>query len=189
MNPLQKIRLLVARGVLNLLRTNGLPMMQISLLEGETREEVERVQNYGHSGHPPAGSTLVAVAVGGSRDHLIVVACEHPQYSPDLKPGESAMYAQFGQLFKMDEQGNVTLKCRDFSIEASGNVSTQAAGNVEQRAGGALNMSATAGSHMEGGFNVETVTADSVTADGVKLEDHAHSGVQSGGDNTGGPVK
>ena len=167
MNPLQKIRLLVARGVLNLLRTSGLQMMQISLLEGETRDEVERVQNYGHSGHPPAGSTLVAVAVGGSRDHMIVVACEHPQYSPTLKSGESAMYAQFGQLFKMDEQGNVTLKCKDFSIEASGNVSTQAAGNVEQKAGGALNMS----------------------ADGVKLEDHAHSGVQSGGDNTGGPVK
>lgn len=56
MNPLQKIRLLVARGVLNLLRTSGLQMMQISLLEGETRDEVERVQNYGHSGQPPLGA-------------------------------------------------------------------------------------------------------------------------------------
>lgn len=184
MNPFQKMRLMVARGVFNFLKNSGLQVMQINLLEGETRDDVERVQNFGFSGHPPAGAVLVAVAVGGSRDHMMVVACEHPAYSPPLKSGESAMYAQFGQLFKMDEQGNVTLICRDFKVESSGDIDIQAAGNMGQRAGGRLDMAAQGGSNIQGGLD-----ADRVGVNGVDLETHTHSKVSEGNDISGEPVK
>ena len=197
MNPLQKMRLMVARGIVKLVQDSGLQLMQLDLLDEETRDGVERVQNYGHRGHPPQGSTVATVAVAGSRDHLVVVACEHPDHVPPLESGESAMYAMFGQLFKMDKEGNVTLVCKDFNIQASGNVTAAAAGNYTATAGGNLGISASGGMSMHGeggasltgGLQADSIVADKVVGGGVDVETHNHKGVTAGGDNTGEPNK
>ncbi len=197
MSPLQKIRLMVARGIVKLVQDSGLQLMQLDLLDEETRDGVERVQNYGHRGHPPQGSTVATVAVAGSRDHLVVVACEHPDHVPPLDSGESAMYAMFGQLFKMDKEGNVTLVCKDFNIQASGNVTAAAAGNYTATAGGNLGISASGGMSMHGeggasltgGLQADSIVADKLVGGGVDVETHNHKGVTAGGDNTGEPNK
>ncbi len=197
MNPLQKMRLMVARGIVKLVQDSGLQLMQLDLLDEETRDGVERVQNYGHRGHPPQGSTVATVAVAGSRDHLVVVACEHPDHVPPLDSGESAMYAMFGQLFKMDKEGNVTLVCKDFNIQASGNVTAAAAGNYTATAGGNLGISASGGMSMHGeggasltgGLQADSIVADKLVGGGVDVETHNHKGVTAGGDNTGEPNK
>lgn len=197
MSPLQKMRLMVARGIVKLVQDSGLQLMQLDLLDEETRDGVERVQNYGHRGHPPQGSTVATVAVGGSRDHLVVVACEHPDHVPPLESGESAMYAMFGQLFKMDKEGNVTLVCKDFNIQASGNVTAAAAGNYTATAGGNLGISASGGMSMHGeggasltgGLQADSIVADKLVGGGVDVETHNHKGVTAGGDNTGEPNK
>lgn len=204
MNPLQKMRLMVARGVVKLVKDAGLQLIQADLLADETRDGVERIQNYGYRGHPPQGSTVAAVAVEGSRDHLVVVACEHPDYVPKLNSGETAMYSMFGQLFKMDKDGNVTLTCKNFRIEASedvtttaknvtttadGNFQTQASGNASITATGGASMSGGAGATITGGLTADTIDADRVTANGVDVETHTHQGVLAGGDNTGAPNK
>ena len=197
MNPLQKMRLMVARGIVKLVQDSGLQLMQLDLLDEETRDGVERVQNYGHRGHPPQGSTVATVAVAGSRDHLVVVACEHPDHVPPLESGESAMYAMFGQLFKRDNEGNVTLVCKDFNIQASGNVTAAAAGNYTATAGGNLGISASGGMSMHGeggasltgGLQADSIVADKLVGGGVDVETHNHKGVTAGGDNTGEPNK
>ena len=197
MSPLQKIRLMVARGIVKLVQDSGLQLMQLDLLDEETRDGVERVQNYGHRGHPPQGSTVATVAVAGSRDHLVVVACEHPDHVPPLESGESAMYAMFGQLFKMDKEGNVTLVCKDFNIQASGNVTAAAAGNYTATAGGNLGISASGGMSMHGeggasltgGLQADSIVADKLVGGGVDVETHNHKGATAGGDNTGEPNK
>lgn len=179
MNPIQKLRLVVARGIVNLVKNAGLQEMQVNLLEGETRDEVERVQNFGYAGNPPAGATVVAVAVGGSRDHMMVVACEHPAYSPTLQSGETAMYAQFGQILKMDKDGNITLKCKSFKVVAEG--------DVNMNAGGAMNLAASAGSKITGGLAADKVDGQKVSSQGVVLDSHTHGGVAPGGGQTGVP--
>ena len=197
MNPLQKMRLMVARGIVKLVQDSGLQLMQLDLLDEETRDGVERVQNYGHRGHPPQGSTVATVAVAGSRDHLVVVACEHPDHVPPLESGESAMYAMFGQLFQMDKEGNVPLVCKDFNIQASGNVTAAAAGNYTATAGGNLGISASGGMSMHGeggasltgGLQADSIVADKLVGGGVDVETHNHKGVTAGGDNTGEPNK
>ena len=197
MNPLQKMRLMVARGIVKLVQDSGLQLMQLDLLDEETRDGVERVQNYGHRGHPPQGSTVATGAGAGSRDHLVVVACEHPDHVPPLESGESAMYAMFGQLFKMDKEGNVTLVCKDFNIQASGNVTAAAAGNYTATAGGNLGISASGGMSMHGeggasltgGLQADSIVADKLVGGGVDVETHNHKGVTAGGDNTGEPNK
>ena len=191
------MRLMVARGIVKLVQDSGLQLMQLDLLDEETRDGVERVQNYGHRGHPPQGSTVATVAVAGSRDHLVVVACEHPDHVPPLDSGESAMYAMFGQLFKMDKEGNVTLVCKDFNIQASGNVTAAAAGNYTATAGGNLGISASGGMSMHGeggasltgGLQADSIVADKLVGGGVDVETHNHKGVTAGGDNTGEPNK
>ncbi|WP_274570666.1 phage baseplate assembly protein V [Neisseria leonii] len=195
MNPLQKMRLMVARGVVRLIQDAGLQLVQADLLDEETRDGVERIQNYGHRGHPPQGSAVAAVAVAGSRDHLVVVACEHPDYVPPLESGETAMYAMFGQLFKMDKDGNVTLTCKNFTVNADGNIVQTATGNAQTTAGGNLGMNAGGGMSMEGaggatlkgGLKADEIIADKVVGGGVDLETHKHP--ETNGSQTEIPVK
>lgn len=108
---LQKMRLMVARGVVNLINdAGGLQTLQIDGLDGETRDDVERAQNFGLSSHPPKGSVPIMVAVGGSRDHLVAVAVDSEQHRPKgLNEGESVMYNAHGVRFLFDSEGNATL--------------------------------------------------------------------------------
>ena len=107
----QKMRLMIGRFVVNRVNdAGGLQIVQVDGLDGETRDGVERIQNFGHSGNPPAGAIGAGVSVMGSRDHLIVVACDHPDHRvKNLAPGESALYGAFGNLLKMDKDGNVVI--------------------------------------------------------------------------------
>ncbi len=74
---LRKLRLMVARAVVNLVNdANGLQLLQVSALADETRDGVERAQNYGLTSVPLPGATVVMVAVAGSRDHLMAVAVD-----------------------------------------------------------------------------------------------------------------
>lgn len=70
-----------------------LQLLQLGILDGETREGVERVQNYGLTSVPHAGALAAVVFVGGRRDHGLVVAVDDARHRPaGLQPGEVALY-------------------------------------------------------------------------------------------------
>ncbi len=94
----RRVRLMVGRAVLNLVNdAGGLQTLQVSALADETRDGVERVQNYGVSSVPLQGATVVMVSVAGVRDHLVAVAVDDPRYRPqDLQPGEVCIYTDEG---------------------------------------------------------------------------------------------
>lgn len=93
-----KLGLMVGRAVLLLVNDQlKLQGLQISLLADEVREDVERFQNYGFTSHPLPGAEAVAVAVGGSRDHLVVLAVDDRRYRvKGLQAGEVAIYTDEG---------------------------------------------------------------------------------------------
>lgn len=128
MNPFHRIRLMIARAVVNLVNdAGGLQLLQVNVLHGETRDEVERVQNFGLTSHPPAGSIPILAAVGGSRDHMVAVAVDSPEFRPKgLKPGETATYNAHGVLFYFDDQGNARLRCRRFIVDAAEHIDMSA---------------------------------------------------------------
>lgn len=133
------MRLMIGRFVVNRINdAGGLQIVQVDGLEGETRDGVERIQNFGHSGNPPAGAIGAGVSVMGSRDHLLLVACDHPDHRvKDLALGESALYGAFGNLFKMDKDGNAVLTANKLilnvqSVENNA-ASTTHSGNVAVR--------------------------------------------------------
>ncbi len=84
--------------------------LQVDMLNGETRDEVERVQNYGFTSVPLAGAEAVAVCVGGRRDHSIVIACDDRRYRlKGLTNGEVAIYTDEGDKIVMKRGGTIEL--------------------------------------------------------------------------------
>jgi phage baseplate assembly protein V len=89
-----------------------LQVVQLGLGEDETRDGLERFQQYGLTSVPLAGAEAVVLFVGGTRDHGLVVAVDDRRYRPTgLQPGEVAIYNSVG--------GRVLLKA-DGTLEVTG---------------------------------------------------------------------
>lgn len=99
----RRIRLTVSRGIVRLVNDAlKLQEVQIALLADETRDQVERFQNYGLTSVPLSGAEGVFLSVGGSRDHGIVIAIDDRRYRlKGLQPGEVALYDDQGQMIKL----------------------------------------------------------------------------------------
>lgn len=93
-----RIAHLAARAVLDLVDDgNGLQTVQLRVLRGETRGDVERLQSYGLSSHPHPGAEALAIFLGGNRDHGIVVQVDDRRYRlRGLAQGEVALYTDEG---------------------------------------------------------------------------------------------
>ncbi len=96
----RRIRLLASRAVVRMINdAGGLQGVQITLLADETRDQVERFQNYGLTSHPLPGAEGVAVSLGGSRDHLVAIVVDDRRYRlKGLAAGEVALYDDLGQV-------------------------------------------------------------------------------------------
>lgn len=91
--------------------------LQLNLLDEETRGGVERIQNYGFTSVPLDGAEAVALAVGGKRDHLLVVAVEDRRYRlKGLADGEVAVYDHTGSKVVFKANGDIQI------VPSSGNV-------------------------------------------------------------------
>lgn len=81
-------------------RTNSAQPIQLSQVAGladELLQDVELMQHYGFTSHPPAGSECVVLPLGGRNGHGIVIATEHGSYRlQNLQPGEVALYSDEG---------------------------------------------------------------------------------------------
>ncbi|ABE45634.1 phage baseplate assembly protein V [Polaromonas sp. JS666] len=186
MAPMQRrVMLMVGRAVLELVNDNTkVQAAQVSLLEGEVRDQVERFQNYGFTSVPEAGAEGVALSVQGNRDHIILVAVDDRRYRKlGLLPGEVAVYTKWGDYIHI-KQGEIEIKhatkvvITSPLVTMSGNL--QVAGNIT--AGGSLNVTGSAA--VAGSI---TATGDVVGA-GISLSTHRQSGVTPGGGLSGVPV-
>lgn len=103
-----RVRLMVARAVVQLVLDSGkLQVVQVQLRAGEVRD-AERFQTYGHTSVPFPGAEAIAVAVGGSTDHMVVIALDDRRHRPaGLQPGESTLYDDQGQMVYITRDGIV----------------------------------------------------------------------------------
>jgi len=95
----------------------GLQRGQVTMLAGETRDSVERVQPFGFSSVPFPGADCLVVCVGGNRDHPVIIGTDDRRYRPTGQaPGDVVIYShQTGH--------RITLKA-DRTIEIQGDVLT-----------------------------------------------------------------
>lgn len=174
----RRVRLMVGRAVIRMVN-DGLKeqALQIGLLDGETRDQVERYQHYGFTSHPHPGGEAITVAIGGSRDHLVVVADGDRRYRfKSMAQGEVALYT--------DEEDYIHLK-RNREIEVVGGETVTVQTKV-------ATVTATTSA---------TVTSPEINLGGVRgnmrkliderikavFDAHVHTGVQAGGGSSGPP--
>lgn len=101
--------LCIGRAVLNAVYDDGkVQLVQASMLEGEVRDKMERMTEYGFTSVPLPGAQAVAVFVGGERGHGVVVATGDSRYRMKaLQSGEVAIYDDQGQSVHLTRAGIV----------------------------------------------------------------------------------
>lgn len=95
----RRIQLMLGRCVIMLIDdSKAVQILQIQLLSGELRDNIERFQEYGFTSVPHSGAEALAGFVGGLRAHGIVIAVDDRRYRlKALQKGEVALYDDQGQ--------------------------------------------------------------------------------------------
>lgn len=108
----QRIYDLVARAVVTQVDdTKKLQLLQLAVLDGETRDRCERFQEYGYTANPPVNSEAVVIFVGGSREHPLVVGVDsRAARKTGLQPGEVAIYTDQGDYVYLKRGGTIEAK-------------------------------------------------------------------------------
>jgi len=109
----RRVSMLVTRARLALVDdTKKLQQVQVELLADETKDKVERFQQYGCTSHPLAGAEVVTVFLGGGRDHGIVLAIDDRRYRlTELEPGDVALYNDTGAKIVIGRDRTITIDC------------------------------------------------------------------------------
>lgn len=102
-----RIELMVGRAVIAAVNDGAQAQaLQVELLADEVQDGVERFQGYGFTSHPHPGAEALAVCVGGTRSHMIVVQVEDRRYRlKNLAEGEVALFDDLGQVVHLKRDG------------------------------------------------------------------------------------
>jgi len=115
------LRNLIQRGVVD--RSDASQKMQtldVTLLNGHKPTKVEHWERYGFTYRPHAGAEVLAFALGGNQDHLVVTDVSDRRYRPtDLKEGELMVHDHTGQSFKIGEDGITIVSAKKLIIKAN----------------------------------------------------------------------
>jgi phage baseplate assembly protein V len=90
----RRLRLMVSRAVITAVQDAGkIQTAQVTLLEGEVRDGVEILHQYGFTSVPAEKGEGLYFSVGGDRDHGVMVALADRKFrKKNLEPGEAAVY-------------------------------------------------------------------------------------------------
>jgi phage baseplate assembly protein V len=138
---------MVSRAVVKLVDdSKKLQIVQIGLLDGETRDEVERFQQYGFTSAPKEGAEAVVFFVGGRRDHGLVLAVDDRRFRfHPLESGEVALYTDEGDSIVIKRGGNIEVtaaakvKVAAPTVELAGNTESAIKGSTYRAAETTLN--------------------------------------------------
>lgn len=162
----RRIILATGRGILKSVNDKAKRQFtQITALNGEVKNNVERIQNYGVTSHPPKQSQVLFVCMGGNRDHPVVLAAEDLASRPkDLKEGEVCIYTDEGDKITLSRGRKIDIETATLTINASSKV------RVETPE-----------------FEVTGEITDRVDTDGISMQDmraiydsHTHTGDDGG---------
>jgi len=105
----RRIYLTVRRATITLVN-DALKMqgLQLTGLEGETLDKVERIQEYGLTSNPHPNAEAVVLALSGNTSHSVVIAVDDRRYRlKGLKKGEVALYDDLGQKVHLTRTGMI----------------------------------------------------------------------------------
>lgn len=104
-----RLRLVVSRAVVTLVNDAAkMQALQVQLQPDVVRDRVEHFQNYGFTSVPLKGSEGLALAVGASTAHTVVINVDDRRYRlKGLQSGEVALYDDIGHRVHLTRDGIV----------------------------------------------------------------------------------
>ena len=107
----RRIALLVGRAIVTLIDdTTGLQQAQVSLLAGEIRDKIDRMQQYGFTSVPLPGAQGAAVFIGGDREHGVLICTDDARYRlKNMASGEVAIYTDQGDKIHFKRGGTIEI--------------------------------------------------------------------------------
>lgn len=105
----RRVRLMVARAVVTSIADVGkIQAAQVKLLDGEVRDGIEILHQYGVTSIPPGKPEGLYFSVGGDRDHGVLICVADRQFRlKNIAPGEAALYDDLGQKVHLTRDGIV----------------------------------------------------------------------------------
>ncbi|HKE81619.1 MAG TPA: phage baseplate assembly protein V [Solirubrobacteraceae bacterium] len=89
-----------------------LQQVQVELLADETKDHVERFQQYGFTSVPLEGAEAVVSFLGGGRDHGIVLAIDDRRYrQTEMQAGDVALYTDEKTRVVLTRDQTIKLAC------------------------------------------------------------------------------
>lgn len=160
----------LARGVVALGNSAGkLQSLQLRLMAGEVKDNVEHLEPYGFTSCPQSGAEALAGFIGGDRSHGVVIMVSDRRFRlKGLKPGEVALYSDEGDCIVFRRGRVLDIQTVTLNVNASESVNfntpvIRATGRIES-------------------------DGDQV-AGGVSQIEHLHDGVEVGDKQSGKPVR
>lgn len=113
MQPMKnRLLLLIGRAIIKAVN-DGKPIqeVQISALAGESLDRIQRMQEFGFTSNPPAGTDAIMVSLGGNRENSVIIATDNRQLRiKNLASGETAVYTDDGTFIHLKKAGNIRVK-------------------------------------------------------------------------------
>lgn len=161
-----RVMMLFGRGVVRAVSDNGpRQQVQIELLKGELRDDLEHMQEYGFTSHALGGDAAVAF-LGGNREQGIVLVVDDRRYRIALNPGEVAVYDDLGNRIELLREMVKVTAVQHLEVVAP---TIKLIGDLEVVG--------------------NTTTTGTFTNNGVDISStHKHGGVQPGSANSGAPI-
>lgn len=182
----RRVRMMIARAVVTTIRDSlRMQELQLTALDGETLEGVERFEEYGVTSRPLAGAEAIIASVGGSRDHAVVVALGDRRYRPRgvLSAGDVALYTD-GDA---ETAAHASAEHRIALVSSGKKIVVRATEFDLKTAGGAQVIGTATSLTLSFGAKTIVINSSGVTIEGKLFLTHTHSGVTTGG-GTSGPV-
>lgn len=100
---------MIGRAILSIVNDGGaIQVVQAVPFDGEPRDDIERLQQYGFTGNPHPGAEAVIAFMGGNQDHGVVISVEDRRYRmTGLGTGEVAIYDDLKQSVHLTRSGIV----------------------------------------------------------------------------------
>lgn len=117
----QRLGNMIARGkVLVVNSASKMQSLQIGLLAGERKDNVEHFEPFGFTSRPKAGAEHVTLFFDGDRSHGVTIVVADRRYRlQGLQEGEAALYDDQGQKVHLTRDGIVIQTAKKCRIDAA----------------------------------------------------------------------
>lgn len=117
---MRRLRLMIGRAVITIVNDSLKEQnLQVTSLDGEPLDDVERPQNYGQFSVPLAGAEAIVLSLGGDTDSAVAVVVEDRRYRPTgLVAGDSGIYHYEGHRIRLTKDGRTIVTCKTLEVHA-----------------------------------------------------------------------